>query len=289
MQFDQDPPRCVQGLSILDYHADKSAVSSTTLKQILVTPAHCKRYLDGDGEQKEAKARMVIGSALHAAILEPEVFEQRFAIVPKIDRRTTAGKEKWADWQAEHAGKTLLAREEADPIARLRASIRKHTRAWQLMNLPGAAEVSLYWSDPETGLRLKARPDRLAQAPVRVLVEVKSTGRGDKWNFARRIVELDYHLSLAMYREGVKRAYGEPAPPVVFLVIEESTFEICLYKPNAAMLREGEQRFRAAQRLYAHCVESNSWPGYQPNGSIEEIALPRWARHSTADLELQNY
>ena len=79
-----------------------------------------------------------------------------------------------------------------------------------------------------------------------------------------------------MYREGVKQVFGE-LPPPVFLVIEDDTFQVCLYKPDAEMLREGQQRFRRALALLAHCLETDQWPGYQPDGLMQEISLPRWS------------
>ena len=70
--------------------------------------------------------------------------------------------------------------------------------------------------------------------------------------------------------------FGE-SPPTVFLVIEDETFQICLYKPDEVLLRVGYQRFRTAVELLARCLETNHWPGYQPHSMIEDISLPRWA------------
>jgi PDDEXK-like domain of unknown function (DUF3799) len=265
---------CIEDLSNDAYHADRTAISSSVLKQLLITPAHCRHYLDAGG--KDETQAMLTGTALHAALLEPERFAAEFAVVPRVDKRTKDGKQQWAAFRAEHVGKTLLAREEADLVSRLREGLMRHKRARALLSLPGSAELSLYWSDPETGLRLKARPDRLLRSPAWILAELKSTTRADKYHFQRKISDLDYHLSLAMYREGVRQVFGV-TPRSVFLVVEDRTFEVCLYQPDVEMLHEGDCRFRYAVRLYAQCALANHWPGYQPDGAIEEISLPRWA------------
>jgi hypothetical protein len=135
--------------------------------------------------------------------------------------------------------------------------------------------------DPITGIQLKARTDRLLVDPQPLLVEVKSTTKADKAHFRKRIAEFDYHFSIAMYREGLKQILGE-RPPAIFLVIEDETFQVCLYTPDEEMLRVGYKRFRTAVDLLARCKESDRWPGYQPDSMIEEISLPTWATKSIA-------
>jgi hypothetical protein len=43
------------------------------------------------------------------------------------------------------------------------------------------------------------------------------------------------------------------------------------------MLDLGHRRYRCALELLARCQARNAWPGYQPNGRIETISLPRYA------------
>ena len=262
---------CIRDLPAASYHVDTTAVSSSTLKSIFRSPAHCLAY---QREGKTETPAMFNGRALHAALLEPEVFQAEFAVVPKVDKRTKAGKERWDLFCLEHEGKQLISAEELDYIGRLKLSLERHPRARKLMELDGEAELSLFWTDLGTGLALKARPDRLLRA-LPILVEVKSTCNAQKSAFMRKIVDFDYHLSLAMYVAGVRQVQQLDVQPV-FLVIEDRSFELCLYKPDADMLRIGHQRFRYAVETYARCKEANHWPGYQPDGNIEVISLPKW-------------
>ena len=275
----------LENQSASDYEAATDAVRSTALKRILITPAHYRHDL---AHPKAETAAMALGTALHAALLEPEAFAQAFAVVPKVDRRTREGKLQWQDFSAVHAGKTLIQSSDLEMIERLRAAVARHDRARALLTLPGQAELSLYWTDRLTGIRLKARPDRLLSAPRRILLEIKSTTHADLIHFPKKIVDFDYHFSLAMYREGVQQVYGE-LPPAVFMVIEDGTFQICLYQPDAYMLREGHQRFRRALALLARCRETDQWPGYQPEGLIQEISLPRWSRSQSPQAAVEEY
>ncbi len=266
----------VEGQSQEVYSEQHEFIRSSALKQILITPWHFQHYLQHP--KTETKA-MTKGTALHAALLEPENFQRQFVVVPKIDRRGKEGKARWKAFTEANIGKVIIQSHDVELIKTLRRSIAANPKARALLTLPGKPEVSLYWTDPQTGIRLKARTDRLLVQPQPLLLEVKSTTKAGKGYFQKKIVEFDYHFSVAMYREGLKCIFGE-CPPAVFLVIEDETFQICLYTPDQRMLNDGYKRFRHAVELLAECREANRWPGYQPDSMIEEISLPRWATKS---------
>ena len=83
-------PRSVVGQSPAEY-TDAKGIRSSLLKQILITPAHYQFALQ---HPKETTAAMSLGTALHAALLEPAAFDAAFAVVPKVDRRTRDGKDQ---------------------------------------------------------------------------------------------------------------------------------------------------------------------------------------------------
>ena len=85
-----------------DYHAIK-AVSATFLKRFLLdTPAHAKAMLDGLLD--EESSAMSKGTALHAALLEPELFKTSFVIGPEVARNT----KEWKAFAAQHPGRDLF-------------------------------------------------------------------------------------------------------------------------------------------------------------------------------------
>ena len=52
---------------------------------------------------------MIIGSAFHCLVLEPDEFHKRYAVAPeKIDRRTKVGKAAWSEFTIKNEGKHLL-------------------------------------------------------------------------------------------------------------------------------------------------------------------------------------
>lgn len=66
------------------YHGDRFAISSTTLKECRRSAAHLKAKLDGDRGLGESRA-LVIGRALHCAVLEPHLFDSQYCTAPDPD------------------------------------------------------------------------------------------------------------------------------------------------------------------------------------------------------------
>lgn len=262
-------------LSHEQYHAEPLHVSSTQLKVVLRSPAH---FLLARNLPREPSTSMLFGIAVHCALLEPERFAATYVEDPGFDRRTKAGKASAAAFDAEHPGKLKLSAEECAAIARIRVGVFQHATARALFELADrVTEESIFWRDPITQVRQKARPDlRIGHGAGLVLIDLKTTRDAREYAFAWQARELDYHLSAAMYSEGVRIAYGE-RPLFAWLAIEASGV-VALYQPKPEFFARGERRYRRALATLATCIETNQWPGYQDGRSIEPLGAPKRAR-----------
>ena len=74
--------------SATDYHAAPGA-SASRLKQLKRSAAHMKYDMDNPQEPTPA---MIIGSATHSAILEPDLFVKEWGRLPEGDGRSKAVK-----------------------------------------------------------------------------------------------------------------------------------------------------------------------------------------------------
>lgn len=253
------------------YHADRSAVSSSGLKKLLISPAHYKDYIEAERVETTA---LRVGTAIHTALLEPEVFSQTYIVAPVVDRRTKEGKAAWAEFLATLGDKKVVTEAELQMLRGIAAEVAKHKMASTLLTI-GVAEQSIFWTDKETGIRCKVRPDSLSAYAT---LDVKSTESAHRADFPRSCVRYGYDLSAAMYQEGVREATGE-VRDFVFLAVEKSSPHACaLYKASEEMLASGYQKFRFALRTLAECREKGVWPSYQPDGDYELVDWPRYAR-----------
>jgi hypothetical protein len=78
-------------------------LSYSALKAFAKSPNHYLQYVNREFVETPA---MVLGSALHCAVLEPNEYGKRYTIAPKFDRRTKAGKEQAEAWELAADGKT---------------------------------------------------------------------------------------------------------------------------------------------------------------------------------------
>lgn len=155
------------GLSNEAYHA-LQAVSPSQLKELGRSPLHYyDRFLAPNREKKKPTPEMIKGTALHTAVLEPQLWDSTVAIPPHgFDRRTKTGRELAAAFEAESAGKLVLSPEDAEDVRRMADAVRRHPAARFLLELPGRREASYTWQDPQTGLDCKTRPGLTREVPA---------------------------------------------------------------------------------------------------------------------------
>lgn len=261
-----------------EYHAERAHVSSSQLVEILQSPAHYKLHItEGPDEESDL---MRLGAGAHCALLEPELFPQRYVYAPRAyDRRRTADREERDAVRAAYPDRVLLSPVEALTLRRIVRGVEMHATARALLQAPGEAELSLFWRDALSGLPLKARVDRFVNVgPRGTLVEVKTTHNAARHLFAARIVDMAYHVRAAMYADGIQKAYGF-TPDIVWLVIEPDTGFVATYRPSARMLAQAQRLYERARLVLTRSLRDQRWPAYQDGNSVETIDLPRRARH----------
>lgn len=260
------------GLTNEDYHRLK-AVSPSQIKVLGRSPLHYfDQFLAEDREKREPTPAMLMGTALHTAVLEPELWDSTIAVPPQsFDRRSKAGRELAAEFERESAGKVVLSPEDADQVRRMADAVRSHPAAGFLLELPGRREASYTWKDPATGLECKTRPDWHSE-DRRIVVDVKTTRDASRAEFAKSIANLDYHVQAAWNQDAIG------AEQFITIAVENTRpYAVAVYPASGGMIAAGMRRIEAAMLLLAECHASGRWPGY---GDLvaEPIELPGWCR-----------
>lgn len=249
------------------YHGGPG-VSSTTLKKMLKSPAHARI-------KDESSPAMALGTALHEAILEPEVFDRKYVT-------WTGGRRQGKAWdifenEAASEGLTILTGDEMDAVEGMQKSFLK-SAIWQRF-MYGHREVAAYAVDPATGLLVKAKADLLHED---IIVDIKTTDDASPEAFQRAIVNYGYHISAKYYLDVFNAALelqDEQACPMyntfVWAVIEKKPpHGLRYYYASQAMLDIGFKEYRKALALYAECEKTNNWPAYAD--TFEPIELPSY-------------
>lgn len=249
----------IKQMTNAEYHADP-AISNSLISKILKSPAHAKAYLEFGQEQTAA---MAFGSAFHCQVLEPDKFNDEYAVF-EGDKRTKEGKAKFQELT--DAGKTIITQKDYDTIWAMNQSIYSNDEARALL-AQGVAEQSVFWTDKATGLECKCRPDWWDE---KTIVDLKSCDDASPAGFARSVVQYGYHRQAAHYLAGTG------AERFVFIAVEKSApYAIGVYVLDDAALDEGWFKVVHALGYWAACKETGFYPAYQDE--IVTLSLPAWA------------
>jgi hypothetical protein len=263
------------GISNEAYHAGPG-VSSSQLKAVGESMAD---YL---WPRRKESTAMALGTAAHMAILEPDEFEARVIVSPQIDKRTKAGKAEYAEF-IERYGAGIESGEimELTPAIfaqalQIRDAVHGHPIAAKLF-VDGESEVSAFWTDADTGILCKCRPDWLRHDGMEV--SLKTARRADLSGFMKDAYAYGYHISTAFYRDGLD-ALDVAHQPTVHVVVETDDprpERVAVYVMDDLFIEKGRDAYREALRKIATQAASpkDYWAGYPLE--IQTLEAPRWA------------
>lgn len=278
-------PGVYPGTAMDDYHR-WAAASNSRLSRLLRSPAHLRAYLDEPQADTEA---LRVGRAIHAAVLEPDLFGSSFAGAPEgLDRRTKAGKEEWASLCDTFGEGNVLKAVEWDMCIRIRDNVHAHSAAHGMITGPGYAELSMLWEDADTGVLCKARWDRHSpDLAGGAIVDLKTTRDASSRSFEKSILTFGYHRQAAFYLMSAQ-ARRLPARHFSIIAVEKAPpYAVAVYRITEGVVDAAAEQIQALLRLYADCVEHDRWPGYPDE--VRDISIPAWAWNvmdeETADVE----
>lgn len=258
-----------------DEYSRWAAVNHSTLRHFAKSPLHARHAMLNPSEPTEA---MALGSAVHKAILEPDLFPAAYCWAPKFDKRTNDGKAGWTEFQTENAGKGILTREEYDQCIALRDAVWLHPTAAEVLRSPGANELSATWMDKTTNAACKGRPDRFGLwQGWPTVTDVKTARDASRRAFSRAIEQYGYSEQAAFYLDGLESISPfEGDRRFIFIVAEkEPPYAVAVYELDIDAIEAGRRKYRAHLNQYAACLASGVWPGFGDGADL--ISMPAWA------------
>lgn len=249
------------------YHAHP-AINSTSLKDALRSPAH---YAYRKAFPIEPTPAMQFGTIAHEAILEPDKFKNTAVICPEFSG--TGSRAAKADWLKENAGKRILTVEQMANVEGMLAAIANHSTAKALL-FSGRAEDSMFCTDSETGLELKARPDFLRDD--RTIIDVKTTIDANPMSFGKVVANFGYHTQAWHYAQVVSEATGHEHTRFVIIAVErEAPWGVAVFEMSENVMAQGRRLQRKALQIIAESKASGRWPSY--GDGLFQLDLPAWA------------
>lgn len=270
-------PGIYSGLSNAAYHAGPG-ISKSGLDLLARSPLHYwDRYINPHGGRGQETEAMSFGTAVHAAILEPDEFA-KWVVMDKVDRRFKEGKAAAAEAEAIAAerGVPLIDRPTHNMVTTIAAAVRRSTIGRHLET--GVPELSVYWIDEDTGVFCRCRPDWLG---VEAVVDVKTTENASPVGFMRSAYSWRYWVQAAFYLDGLA-ANGLAVPAFLFAAVEKQPpYAVMGYRASQSMIEAGRREYKRLLAIYAACATVNRWPGY---GDMMELDLPGFAPERLPDV-----
>lgn len=257
-------------------YADIAAVNWSSLKHMGVSPLH---YQYRQRVPEARKPSFVFGGAVHTSLLEPELFDSRYAVFDGVRR----GKE-WERWQEEHPGCESLKPAEKTRVVETVLSIQEHAEAARLLS-HGRREEVLTWTDEATGLACKGRLDWIRPD---LIVDLKTTRNPAPEKFARATVEYGYAAQCAFYHDGAvqqRRIPGDQRPYIIAAKTNED-YDVVVFQLTEAALAVGRSIYRRLLRQLVQCMEANYWPGIAPG--VQQLDVPPWAEAQALSAEQES-
>ena len=282
-------PGIYPNLSFREYVAIP-ALNFSTLKHMRRSPAHAREL---SLHPKESTTAQVRGSALHAAVLEPDTFRKRFGYGPEpedglsvnkdgtLSRRGAQEKRLWAAWELEHPRVEMIPLGDFTACEAIAEKAAAHPVLGAMLRDPKAKrELTVVWESD--GAPCKARLDLFATyRGWSYVVDIKSTeGDGfhsaERDSFSRGIATYQYGLQAAWYLDALA-AHAPAKRRFVWAAMEfERPYEMALHEPTDELLSESRARIHEYKRQWIECEASGVWPGYGTD--IDYIDVPKWAQ-----------
>lgn len=245
------------------YHSHNS-ISNSGLRLVDRSAAHYKY-----APKRESTRAMVIGSALHMAVLEPDEFCKTYIQTLATDRRS----KEYQIYSDEYGDNRVLTLRESKHVEGIRDSL--WSKFGELLSLPGHNELSGFSIDPETGVVCRHRFDKLTTTGIAIDLKTTLDGRNDA--FSRSIQAYSYHVQCAFYQDQFSWITDNELNDFLFLVVEsDSPYAAKMYRLNQESIGIGRSIYRKSLNEFAKCKESGIWPAYECD-EIEEISIPEWA------------
>ena len=279
-------PGVYQNISFAEYCA-WDAVNNSSLGSALRSGLHYRHAQETPRPDTEA---FKFGRLAHEGRLEPAAVLDKYAVMPDLTRdivvngepaknpkATKAYKERAAAWREEHDGREIVDQTEFDRLKGVLGALWSDERCREWFASMGPVEVSVLWNDPATGLRCKARIDKVVSDNL--LVDMKTSR--DAADFEKTVLNYGYDRQAAFYLDGWRAATGHFAQFAFAVVESEAPHGVRAAPVSAGVIVSGRRKYQEALQVVAALKAGSAPTGYE---QPEQFDLPAWKRRQPLTL-----
>lgn len=245
-----------------EYHS-RPEISKSKLDLINKSELH---YLNPIAEQKD---NLDFGSAVHDAVLLPELFKTKYVIIPD-SIKVRRGKE-WDAFCFENQGKIHLYKDTYQDVLTCRDRIMDDPLTGKIF-INGEPEIA-YISELE-GMPVRCKPDYFSKS---VGIDLKTTVCAEYSAFQRSIFRYRYYVQAAFYLDIVSKVLGTEIKDFIFVAIESKPpFAIGIYLLDQESIDLGRKHYKADLEKIRNIKKDIKYTGYS-QGKLQVIGVPQYA------------
>jgi len=260
-------------MSNAEYH-DTDAISSSDVKMV-----YGKSLAHWKAKVYKSSTVFDVGTAVHSMVLENE---KNLVIRGPETRRGKAWTEAYEEAQAN--GQTLLTIADYDLARNIADSVLFHPAGQRMAGPTTVNEASFFSTDPETGLKIKCRPDSYWDAKG-VLYDIKTCQDASPRGVAKDVGPSGYNYAIqAAFYLHVMDCAGHKADQFVFVNVEKAApYAVSTNILSPEYLAWGKQKMHETLHQIAEANQTQKWDtGWSATTNV--VVLPRWLQLDAADF-----
>lgn len=284
-------------ISIEDYHSNRSHISATGLKIAKRSLKEFNWFRTGKIEHDD-KTHFSAGNAFELALFDKIAFENKVAIMQteqwraealmdkptlKAPKMSAYYKQCEENFAFANKGKYLIPDVGEDSFEMVENMLESCYKDEMIQRLIKNTEyqLSLFWDEPKTGLKLKTRPD-ICQVKKNVVVNLKTCIDGSPAAFSKDLAKYDYPLQAVIEIMGCMETGLMPHVDNYFwLVVEKRPpYNATIYEFDPSDIAAGMDEMEYLFTKVKKAMDENLFPGYSDRSDnkygILTAQLPAW-------------
>lgn len=261
-----ESPSFIEDMSPEQYHADRTRMSSSAIRKLLHSPRHFLTWWHGLEDEDDEPDHFRIGRAAHMFLLEPSKFREAYIIQPDFGAmqspKNRASRDAWR--KGLPAGSVVVTDDELYILVGIIEAVLEHPIASKMLE-NGKPECTIHWTDRDTGVMCKARPDYVVNDPDGNLhlIDFKTTKDIRPGLFSMDVLKHGYNVQLAFYHDGLTEALmRQPSTISIIPTEKKEPYETAVYPLSDRFFEEGQLDYKHALALYKKCMTVGKWPAF---------------------------
>jgi hypothetical protein len=274
-------------LTIEEYHTNKTHLSTTQVRKVKRSLKEFHWFKTGLMVQED-KPEFHFGNAFELALLDKDEFAKRVAIIPdsewynelrdkyKSPRQTKIYEEKVREFMLGREGMYIINDKGEQSWETIQKMLESCYQDKTIQGLIKNTEyqTSLFWTDKDTGIKLKTRPD-ICKRKKNVVVNVKTTKDGSPRGFSRDLVDHEYPLQAVQEILGcLNTGIMESVDLYLWLVVEKvAPFNATISEFDQSDIQASMDEYVYLLNKIKRAQDESKFPGYSDRADNEHGIL----------------